>query len=347
MFREVKPSAELEAETLGLLLELRDHPPAPPAPKRNLKPLFITTASLVAALLITVIGVGFFHGVVKKEEDYFDFSEDSVIDDLFEDKSELKDDNAGQTPPEDPAEDRGKENEKDSSSQDDSSDDSNEDGNETMDSAPDEEKSNDEEPSVSDETDVLIENDEESLRFEWSGSEAVLAKVSEPEKLNTGGYRTYLSIKEFADALDKRATMGYGNRYYNARELLIVPSKLPNCRFRQLYLDSNTGAYTYQYTVLNGPLYYLTIENKSQRAANLQQLKEQISDLEGETVNVTREGNKAVYTFGSEVVTATLTVAGSGSIEIPQDHIDKIFDSLALTRCTLDNQLLEMTFATE
>ncbi len=360
MFRDVKPSQNLEIETLGLLLEMRDHPPAVPAPKRRLKPVFITTAaSLAAVFILTFIGIGVHQGLLNKRMGNELLLSDEVVEDidgedLFGDGKADQDSSPGATGQDEEAEELKdsvedtKEDSKNDSAPNSTADEGT--ASDDKDSSADDKSESSEDEDKKDSNgniDQIVQEYNESYKGGNDNSYAmnyIRAKYA-PAVLSTDGIRTYLSIKEFADALEKRSTLGYGSKYYNARELLIVPTKLPeNCNFRQLYLDTNTGAYTYQYALaFEGYPYLVTVENKSHRAASLQELKEQIGYLEGEEVQYSIRGNVLTYTFGTETIMVTVTSAADG-YEVSDSTCQVLFNRMDLGRSTLDNEILEMTF---
>lgn len=361
MFRDVKPSRDLEAETLGLLIEMRDHPPVEAAPARRLKPFIISAAaSLAAVFLLTFIGIGVHQNMLSKRMESELLLDESVAEDitqdsLFEDEEKgdmdaeapERDEEAADSDEDDAAdkkEDSAPEDDKDGTANDDKEDDRG-----SKDEAGNEDKNDDKSdgnqtPSVLDE---IVQSYDETSKYGAKNTAAMafLKEQCAPVENNTGNIRSYLSIKSFADALEKKSTLGYGTHYYNARELLIVPTKLPmDCCFRQLYLDHTTGAYTYQYgAAYMGDPYLVTVENKSPRAKSLQELKDQISYLPGEDVQYSIDGNVMTYTFGAETVTVTVTAAVKGA-EITDNACRALFNNIDLNRATLDNEILAMTF---
>ncbi len=358
MFRDVKPSRDLEAETLGLLIEMRDHPPVEAAPTRRLKPFIISAAaSLAAVFLLTFIGIGVHQNMLNKRMESELLLDDSVAEDITQDslfEDEKKGDMDAEAPEQDEEaadsdEDDAADKKEDSAPEDDkdgTANDDKEDDRGSKDEVGNEDKNDDKSDGnqTPPQQDVILEYHQYYYKDD-TGAMYYIQNNYPPVENNTGGIRTYLSIKEFADALEKKSTLGYGARYYNARELLIVPTKLPaKCCFRQLYLNHTTGAYTYQYgAAYMGDPYLVTVENKSPRAKSLQELKDQISYLPGEDVQYSIDGNVMTYTFGAETVTVTVTAAVKGA-ELTDNACRALFNNIDLSRATLDNEILAMTF---
>ena len=167
-----------------------------------------------------------------------------------------------------------------------------------------------------------------------------------PEFISNAQTETYKSLAAFTQALAAKTAPGYGKHYYNTRELLIVPSRLPDgARFRSLSLNIVEGTYSYSYLITaNGTPYLLELTAQVQPPKTLSELQQQKEAIAQETVTVTKAGNSRTYQFGeTDQMTLWITPA-SGDLLPDEATVDLLLTPFELERCTLNNSLLNMTY---
>lgn len=327
-FDKATPSEALQQETLELMQEARAHhipKEAPPAPRRLRYIPAVATAA--AALLVGCVLLGFWMNQGDR------VMEDAVgeLDDIFENNSnnpELwTDEDASdsfvyeeQTPDGDDT--------KEDPSHSANNDDSNANNSGSNDSSSDESWSSD-----SDQSMAVPPSD--SAEGENTPTE---------DKVVPSAKEEYSSLSAFSDALSKKTAAGYGKNYYNTRELLIVPSLLPdNATFQGLQLNGEDGTYFYSYFfTANAVTYLLTVEVQTAAPESLPALNNKLNGLSEETVGLSKEGNARVYLFGedrAEVRVAPL----SGNLLPDEATTDLLLQQFQLERCSKTNELLGLT----
>lgn len=172
------------------------------------------------------------------------------------------------------------------------------------------------------------------------------ADPRDPVIINDDETRTYTTIRAFLDDLKNKKTEGYGTHYYTARELIIVPSLLPdNARFRHFYLYPQTGRYAYSYLfTAEGVDYLLDIKVDASSASTLKELNRQKEAIREEKVLTKFSGNQMMVLFGtSDLVTVSLTAVGSEQ-ELTREQVSALLEQFALERCSLTNTIVDLTY---
>ena len=172
------------------------------------------------------------------------------------------------------------------------------------------------------------------------------ADPRDPVIINDDETRTYTTIRAFLDDLKNKKTEGYGTHYYTARELIIVPSLLPdNARFRHFYLYPQTGRYAYSYLfTAEGVDYLLDIKVDASSASTLKELNQQKEAIQEEKVLTNFSGNQMMVLFGtSDLVTVSLTAVGSDQ-ELTREQVSALLEQFALERCSLTNTIVDLTY---
>lgn len=164
-----------------------------------------------------------------------------------------------------------------------------------------------------------------------------------PEIIQNSTTATYTALGDFIRALEQKNAPGYGKYYYNTRPLLLLPSRLPDgAVFRCLYLDIESGNYSYSFRFEDQKtLYLLEFDVKAKLPATAMEVESKIAALREEKVDVTRQGITLTAAFGEDSVTATLTAPKSEE-PIDEKIVKKIFDSIALERCSAENPFLNI-----
>ena len=329
--QEIKPSDALNEETFALMKEAQDHRAAmPPKPLRWKPAVLIPAAGTVAAVLEDTILLAFWMSDRNVNKEAFDAvgNLDEIISDEEEpsqSEGQEQTENQPDTEPED-AESSGTsvdENQSFSGSSAPSDDDGKTSENPTKDPA---------EPPAEPETD--------------EPDQSMAADPRNPDIINDESTTTYTTIRAFLNALAKKETPGYGTNYYNARDLIIVPSKLPEqTRFRHFHLDNKTGKYSYSYIfTANGKEYFLDIEVDAETPKTLRDLNVQKQLLAEEEILTGKKGNQLFYLFGqNDEVTVTLTEYLS-STALTEDEVATLLAQFELERCSLANYLIDITF---
>lgn len=326
-FQEITPSDALNEETFVLMKEAQDHRAAPPPKPLRWKPAVVASATgTVAAALVAVIVAGFWlHGGKKTVE----------IEDMAGSLDVVVNNSANSAVQEsDPA------NDADGS-----------DAEEPTESAP----QTQEPEAVPEESESVSEPEEQPEKFtqEESASTAPESTGStssadprEPDLINDGNTVTYTSIREFLTALAAKETPGYGSNYYNARELIIVPSRLPdNARFRHFHLNTETGKYSYSYLfTAGGKEYFLDIDVNAKPPKTLRDLNLQKEAIATEELGTGKKGNQLFYLFGqNDYITVTLTEVNS-TVALTEEQVAALLANFQLERCSLTNAVLDMKY---
>ena len=167
-----------------------------------------------------------------------------------------------------------------------------------------------------------------------------------PDVIHDDTTTTYLSIRAFLNALAKKETPGYGRNYYNARELILVPSKLPNqARFRHLHLENASGKYSYSYLFsANGKEYILDVQVDAKAPKTLQELTIQKKLLSGEKVQTGQKGDQLFFLFGeNDYITVTVTEPKS-TVLLNEEQVTALLSQFELERCGITNTLIDMVY---
>lgn len=327
-FDKATPSEALQQETLELMQEARAHhipKEAPPAPRRLRYIPAVATAA--AALLVGCVLLGFWlrqgnqmmeDGVGEMDAVFGESTNDSELwtgEDAFDSFVSEEQMPSGDGTKEDP-------------SQSANNDGSNTNNSESDDAFSDESWSPDSEHSM---TAPPADSSEE----EKSPSE---------DKVVPSAKEEYASLSDFSDALSKKTAAGYGKNYYNTRELLIVPSLLPDhAAFQYLQLNGEDGTYSYSYFfTANEGTYRLTVEVQTAAPQTLPALTNKLNGLSEETVGLSKEGNTRTYLFGedrAEVRVAPL----SGNLLPDEATMDLLLQQFQLERCSKNNELLGLS----
>ncbi|MBQ6824875.1 MAG: hypothetical protein IJP27_09495 [Clostridia bacterium] len=326
MNQAITPSEALNDETFALMKEAQDHRAAPPPKPLRWKPALIASAGgLVAAMLVGVVLLGFWlQRDPKIEEDQFGSLEQVFEEDMAGSSQPPKTEKPeNEAPTQDP----------EAAPEDDGLAENNGTG-----TAPDPSEPNDEE----------AENDEKVEEGgDENGSAALEGDPRLPDVINDGTTVTYLSIREFLNALsDEKKTPGYGKNYYQARELLIVPSRLPEqSRFRHMHLDTETGKYSYSYLfTAEGKEYFLDIEVDAKTPKTLRDLNLKKDEVRNETVQTGQKGDQLFYLFGKEDYIIVTVSEVNSMVALTEEQVSYLMAPFALERCTITNLLVDMTY---
>lgn len=317
-FKSAAPSPELQQETLELLQEARDHHIEPEQPVKRWKLAYtLSLASSVAALFFCIVMVGIFG------------KEGKLFQDEMADEEWFSEDSKGE---------------------------SDGDMNEVQDQfSPlpdsDKESSSSDQDAAEDSADKEKEQNttDSSIHDDWVEDEAEPAP-SDPKApvfLDNDDVRSYKSFSAFIQALTDKTAPGYGKNYYLARELLIVPSKLPDgARFRVVDLYAKDGRYSYSYLLKKDQQEYLlqitVFGGTPQTLSDLFSCKEALAE---ESVTMERKDHIRIYHFG-EKEKVYLELHPANQIDPPpsEGETDEILGVFDLERCSLTNPLLEMAY---
>ncbi len=317
-FKNAAPSPALQQETLELLQEARDHHIEPEQPVKRWKLAYtLSLASSVAALFFCIVMVGIF----GKEGTFF---QDEMADEEW-----FSEDSKGE---------------------------SDGDMNEVQDQfSPlpdsDKESSSSDQDAAEDSADKEKEQNttDSSIHDDWVEDEAE-PSPSDPKApvfLDNNDVRSYESFSAFIQALTDKTALGYGKNYYLARELLIVPSKLPDgARFRVVDLYAQDGGYSYSYLLKeNHEEYLLQVTVSGSASKTLSELSARKEALAEESILMKKSGNTRTYLFGeTEKVTLTLEPVLLADPIPAEGDLDRILSVFDLERCSLTNPLLEMAY---
>ena len=168
------------------------------------------------------------------------------------------------------------------------------------------------------------------------------AKLYPFEIIESESCKTYLKLSAFIEAIAERSAAGYGVSYYNAQPLLLLPSRLPDgALFRHLYLNPQTGNYSYSFQFEAGKtLYLLDFEVRHALPASAPAIEEAISALREEKTARSIKGATLLATFGKDQISATLSAPESQE-PIDEKIAKKFLDRILLERCSMDNPFLE------
>lgn len=336
-YLKVKPSDELEDETLGLMKEARDHGATMPQKPARWRLALAISASLTAtAAAVAVIFVGVWMHRNSPVIDDTVGSLDSVV--INDDLNKQPDSSDGQEkePQEDLADTETKAPETpENESQTDSN--TTEDG---------DQKADEQTPAEDAAPEDEIQSAEDDLQSSDSSDFVSNADPLGPDYVHNNTTRTYYSIGEFLNKLTAKETPGYGKYYYNARNLIIVPSALPDgARFRHLHLYTETGKYSYSYVFSkDNKDFILDIEVDAKTPKTLRDLRLQQEKISTETVQTGNKDNQMAYLFGeNDYVLITVTEVMSSS-KLTQEQTAELLTQFMLERCTPTNTIINMVY---
>lgn len=336
-YKDVAPSDPLNEETLALMAEARDHRAGEPAPRLKWRPAYTAAIAGAAAVICVCVVTGAFF-----------LHRGQVYEDELGTLPFLSGETYGDTqPPEQapPETTSGTENQAQANGA----------GNSSA-SLPDSE-----DPSANAGQNAAGGGDSSQLpsgeippASSGSDSSGILnpsesippADPRDPVEINTTTQRTYYSISAFLSALDDKQTQGYGKTYYNARELIIVPSLLPDhANFRCFYLYSQTGQYSYSYWLTyEGADYILEITSAVQIPATAKEVTEQKEEIATEVSSYTQAGNVRTYLFGEKNQVSVLLKPADGDAVPSEALCNEILSQFALERCSLNNELIQLSY---
>ncbi len=368
--QEMTPSPALDQETVALMQEAQNHRAAPPPQPLRWRPavvLPIAGTAVAAAIALVLTGGWLLRGGGDTFDDTFTDDFDSVFESIGDEgQSDSSDDGefSDEMQPDDSADKEASKEDVLDSDADEEQSNQNElkDEDEKSDpaekpeqdqpegdlsggtsSAPDDEADKDEEnqsstppSSDSDKTDKTDDAEIPTTPMDPYG----------PEVSHEKGIDTYLSIREFIDALAKKETAGYGKNYYNARELLIVPNLLPDgARFRHLHLNTKNGKYNYSYYFAkDGQDYIIDIEINAKTPKNLNELRLMKQDIAKEEILSAKKDDQLFFLFGKQdEVTVTLTDVHAAT-RLTEEETAALLSQFKLERCTLTNSIIEMKY---
>lgn len=182
---------------------------------------------------------------------------------------------------------------------------------------------------------------------EGKGEASDVAKPIDPKapvEINDKQTETYLSLRDYVDALAAKKTIGYGKNYLGDCSLAIVPSWLPkNARFRQIYAYAN-GGYAYSYLISDAnAVYYLNISVGATPPKTMRDLNLRTRGIKTEEIEIFKSANQRVYYFGNyDKVTVSVTSL-AGKKPTPAE-VDALLNPFELARYTEQNGLLEATY---
>ncbi len=168
----------------------------------------------------------------------------------------------------------------------------------------------------------------------------------DPDIINDETTATYTTIRAFLNALANKETPGYGEKYYNAKELIIVPAKLPNrARFRHFHLYTDTGKYAYSYIFTKDNTdYFIDIEVDAYPPLTLRDLYLQKQEVKTEEIRTGKKGNQLFFLFGKkDYITVTLTQYQSNTA-LTEEQVAELLKGFKLERCSLTNVIIDMTY---
>ena len=330
MNQKIQPSPALNEETAALMREARDHGAALPPKKAVWKAaILIPAASVAAAVLVAAVLLSFWlnRGETIQEATG---NPDNVI--YGESEPDTESEDGSTAPPEEDPLPTDPEN-----------------------TAPPEEDlpeaPGEDDGTPAPGTDTPEEDPEDTPEGDEGkpGSTAPSTGSSDPygpDVIHDDTTTTYLSIRAFLNALAKKETPGYGRNYYNARELILVPSKLPNqARFRHLHLENASGKYSYSYLFsANGKEYILDVQVDAKAPKTLQELTIQKKLLSGEKVQTGQKGDQLFFLFGeNDYITVTVTEPKS-TVLLNEEQVNALLSQFELERCGITNTLIDMVY---
>lgn len=319
LYQKVSPSPALEAETLELMAELQAHaaPAIPPAPKK--KWVLPTVLSAAAAMLAIAVGIGywFLKPPAVMEDPKGEFG--AVISDV---ELNFGAPEAGNSSGSAPQEGLPQEQEN---------------------SAPPAD-SGAAQKNPSDDTDASNGSSGGATKPSTeSGEETVDPRL--PVVIDESKTQTYLSLAEFARALARKETPGFGESYRASVELITVPTFLPQtARFRHLHFHSN-GSYEYSYLITAGGVeYLLDIQMEATMPKTLRDLQLRKNNiLAGEVIDYDANPSERIYYVG-RYDTAHVTLSTLDGKKLNKEQIDKILLPFDLGRYTTGNPFLDLTY---
>lgn len=154
---------------------------------------------------------------------------------------------------------------------------------------------------------------------------------------------TYTDLSAFVAAIEVRRAPGYGSGYYTARELLLLPNRLPDgALFRYLYLNPQTGNYSYSFQFeYQNTLYLLDFEITQTLPTSALGMADAIEAIREEKTTRTLAGTTLSATFGKDRITATLSAPESDA-PIDEKIAKKLLEQTTLERCTQENPFLKV-----
>lgn len=338
-YQEVQPSEELNEETFALMKEAQDHRATmPPKPLRWKAAVIIPAAGTVAAALIAVVVSGFW---INRGADVDHLDAAGTLDSVVTDKESTAD----------PGEEPGKNSAPAEKEEEQVGDILYQDGadSDAEPEAPQEDLPTADQPEEENQSSGSAPEEEQNPEEDEVDTPAS-TDPRDPDIINEGDITTYLSLREFLNALSKKETSGYGDSYYYARELIIVPSALPEqARFRHFHLNSDTGSYSYSYLFPVGDQeYFLDIDVNTDPPTTLRDLNEHKDALAKETVQTGKKGNQLFYLFSdqyttSDYITVTLTQVNSATA-LTEEEVATLLSQFQLERCSITNGLLDMKY---
>lgn len=334
-FQEIQPSDALNEETFALMKEAQDHKASLPPKKLRWKPAVVIPAAGTAAAVLVAVIVGSFwlhngRKVAEEDElmgslDVFVSASDSAAAPGNDSNAQAEDALIGDDLPEDTG-----------------------DPQEPLETEKVEEPSTSapQEQPESDSPDGSTGDAASGTSPETMQPDTGTADPREPDIINDGTTVTYTSLREFLTTLAAKETPGYGSNYYNARELIIVPSRLPdNARFRHFHLNTETGKYSYSYLFTTGDKeYFLDIDVNAKPPKTLRDLNLQKEAIATEEIGTGKKGNQLFYLFGqNDYITVTLTEVNS-VVALTEEEVATLLADFQLERCSLSNAVLDMKY---
>ena len=163
-----------------------------------------------------------------------------------------------------------------------------------------------------------------------------------PVIIDTPETTTYLSLGEFVGAIEKMETAGFGTHYISSKELTLLPASLPQgTRFRCLYLDTQSGSYTYSFLLEKG--YYLEVKVTPSLPKTADELAALQENLPAD-YTLKKSENQRSYLFG-EFAEMTVSLLPIGSAPLPDEAAaDEILNAFEPTFYTENNPYLDLTY---
>lgn len=336
-YQKISPSDALNDETLALMKEAQDHRATEPKKILRWRPaLVLPIAGTAVAAMAAVIIVGVW---MTRSTEYEDMMGD--LDQAFSDSAEPE----TEKPQDEPPYDQQPEDETPGDAEADIPSEENKSEEQQYGTGSQPEGDPSESPEENKGTDLPVEDEPVSDENVSAGT-TTPADPYGPEILDDGTTETYLSIREFLNALAKKETGGYGKNYYNARELIIVPKLLPDgARFRHLYLNTKNGKYFYSYLFTkDGNEYIIDIEVSAKTPKTLPELTLQKNALAGEEILTGSKEDHLYFLFGGrDEVTVTLTDT-KATAALTEEETATLMAQFALERCSLANFIVDMKY---
>lgn len=340
-FDAVSPSPALNEETLALMQEAQAHATPKDARPQKMRWVLPVCVSGAAAMLALTIGLAFW------------FSRPDVMDDIQGyDEYFLR---ADDTPVLGKSDSDGAAPENNDSDASDSSaalpQDDGESENASSSAQPDENKGSPAQSETPDNAQPEQEKGEEEPAPEQSESDTPQstppAEPIDPKKpieINDKKTETYLSLRAFLDAVSAKKTIGYKTNYLTEESLVIVPSWLPEtARFRQVYAYAN-GGYAYSYLLTGeNESYFLNVAVSATQPKTQRDLQMRAKGIATEEKLLKKTTNQWTYYFGN-YDKAVVTVSTLDGKAVPMEQAEPMLNTLKLSRYTVQNGLVEMTY---